>query len=558
MAVYHVSLYFATRDHGWREQFYRAEGSFALALAQGLSLAAQRYSILGAGVSLYRVRVTQPGVPHAYASADVRGTTIPVLAMSALVGAQLRLHGGTEGIHQRTYFLRGLPKDALVLGSGPVRFAGTYAGAIAAWLGLLSRSWLMQVTLNAGPECPVVGITQMAEVDRDIYGEPLDVSDPPEGATYVFAQLQWSPPEMADTVHIRGARVSPNVRVYRHAVNGRFKVASLLESGVCWYGTLEGGLYQGGGLAQASYTGYVPITKVQLRGYGSRHCGPPAEALSPVGLFAAQAAGPRPPQGLSPVTPGEMPNPPAPVVSTVRTARDLAQLIFAGYGPGDPPAGLGLGVAQVVNAESDTYLVVMTGVDSSSSQTPQNWANALASGIGLPDSYTDQAIEFIRENTPNGCSLILAGHSLGGITAEWVRSKVRSLGGRQVLQITSFGAAAITIFRHPPTRIRRFAVQGDPVPYLSPIGFWAWPNIISALIEGPATNSWLGLVIPGGPYFHVLITAEDTPFTPIARHNCYPNLEVLEQYNPYGFLLATPGFEPLELGVMTRRAWVHT
>jgi hypothetical protein len=91
MAIYHATMYFAQPPLGWREQYYCYAGDIGSSLAAALSLSRQRYTILGAGVSLYRVTVSQVGTVRASASAAVGGQTLTARAVDAHQAAEVRV-----------------------------------------------------------------------------------------------------------------------------------------------------------------------------------------------------------------------------------------------------------------------------------------------------------------------------------------------------------------------------------------------------------------------------------------------------------------------------------
>jgi hypothetical protein len=98
-------------------------------------------------------------------------------------------------------------------------------------------------------------------------------------------------------------------------------------------------------------------------------------------------------------------------------------------------------------------------------------------------------------------------------------------------------------------------VDLDPVPYLSPVGYWAWPQLVSLLVANPVATAWfLSARFASGAWF-VYVDASGVVAEPFPRHNCYPDLPSLDQYNPFGFRLGTVGFANMTLGEVRRFKW---
>ena len=63
MPIYHATLKFASPSAGWVEQFFRSDSGLGSALTAAVYLAQARFQILGGGINLYEVRVSQVGAP---------------------------------------------------------------------------------------------------------------------------------------------------------------------------------------------------------------------------------------------------------------------------------------------------------------------------------------------------------------------------------------------------------------------------------------------------------------------------------------------------------------
>ncbi len=558
MPIFHVRLSFSWGQNGWVEQFYRQDSTFEAALQAGVVLANRRIPLLAQGVSLYRVRVIMPGLLRGVASADFAHNPGQLPGWSPFVGYDIRLYGAPVGRYSRTYFLRGLPKAYTLPSARPVQFgfgAGTMVGA---WLNLLTQGWYMEVEENVGPPWPIYGVQEFADQDRDIYGDPLDQGEPVPGTTSVIASLAYTPPAGAQTVNVTGVRVSPNCPRQRRAVNGRHPVEVLLATGVLWAGDMGGATYVSGGQAQLQQVNYVPVAKWVLRSWGSRKCGPARDVGSRLELLESPVSSPPPIAPPVSVPLARRPSAIVPVERTIRTARDLVEIIFEGYANPSQPMGAGIGVASVSGLPAQTYILFLSGVDNPAGHSAQQWIRAISSAIGGPDPYLQQVIDFIEDNCFPGSNLILSGHSLGGITSEWLAQAQAGLDDILIQNVVTFGSPSVTVRPLAGQSIVRFAVRGDPVTYLSYLQFPNWPLIVLTLIGDVTSQDWLRIVYDRPSPYHVYVDAFGIDDQAFELHNCYPNLSALDDYGPQGFPLTDPRSVPLAIGPTTRIPWVHT
>ena len=114
----------------------------------------------------------------------------------------------------------------------------------------------------------------------------------------------------------------------------------------------------------------------------------------------------------------------------------LAGLIMMRYGSGRPIA-----TVKVVNSQRPTYLVLLPGMEH------QKPGQATMAGDALIGYYNVAALDAYRlaimdavSKLPRGATLILAGHSLGGIEAQNVVQSLAQRYGFKVAQVVSFGA----------------------------------------------------------------------------------------------------------------------
>jgi len=564
MPAFHATLQFAQGNGGWEEQVYTLSDGLQSALAATLALAKARYSILASGVCLARVRVSQVGSPHLCLSAPVPGATLPFTPSVPVLCASLRLIGYPQHVHTRPYALRGLPDGSVSGDASSGRFHGALAGAIDRWLLMLCNGqWHMQVSEVVLQEVPLTGISQMAFVTRDIYGQPLDptATDPDE--TVLVHETGQVLPD-AELAQISGVQVLPNRQAARQAVNG------IEDTGwPLWNLWVEPGTF--GGAAQATLgslrlmrRAYVPITDYRLDGVGVRKVGRPKHTCPPglpapgpvVSLLAPPVMVPS-----APSTPPTPPPPPPPPTRLIKNAREMAEAIFESYVQANNPNGDLLAIAEITNpgtfgllgGDRPAYLVLNSGWDRARSDNTAQMIALLELGLGRHDTITDEARAKIIEVVPAGSNIVMAGHSFGGMSNEWIALRSKLLPDHHVKLSITYGSACMIAFpiNLTDTSFVRFAVSFDPVPYLSPLGYSGWPRIIGVFLTGPFSeglNLMKNLAHLGSHiYLDDQFVGNEDPFT---RHNIYPNLEDLESYSWRGVL--EDDYPYLEIGPITR------
>lgn len=560
MAVFHCSLEFSQDIHGWVEQFYRQEATIDRALAATVRLASARYGIVGAGVSINRVKVSQVGVPRASISAGVPGRALSnPPAMLPYEGADVRLASRPSPAHWRNYCLRGLPRGGLVNVNGVWRWGASIQAAATAWLSLLtSQGWLLDVQAAIADPVPLYGVQPFLTENHTIWGQPLAPVEEVDSSTFLFIYTQTQPPAGAQRVRVYGVKVTPNIPFYRRAINGNYAIVGTNPFGVLVNGASRGAQSAVGGFAEFTVQKFIPIAKASLVSQVVRKCGPargpsePVEAPpAPVPLatpFAEAAQFNLPPAANAP--------PPPPPEQTIKTARDMVKLIYQGYSPPGPNPPLGIGIARVTNLERPTWLVVLSGIDNEAGQAPNQWANALASGVGLPDQYTNEVRRLIREFTADNGDIIVAGHSLGGMTATWMTAWFPTLQDRRVTHVLTFGSPPMTLGL-TKTSISNFAVRGDPLVYAPPLGNFFWTDIIGGVLlyygSSPARYLLLCLGLP--VFGYKTVDAGDTPLDPYLRHMCYPDLADLDNFSWTGIGIRNETLPPLEIGPVARFEW---
>jgi hypothetical protein len=156
--------------------------------------------------------------------------------------------------------------------------------------------------------------------------------------------------------------------------------------------------------------------------------------------------------------------------SMIHNAEGLAGLDFFGESrtAGVPGIATPIGIAPVLNMH-DTFLVTLIGVDPNAPATQVNSLGTIHNAIfDLPDPYRTAALQAIHNLVPSGSTLILTGHSLGGIEAQNLVPDVLAL-GYHVSTVITFGSP-LTAPGVAGVSYVRFMAKGDLITSLSPLG----------------------------------------------------------------------------------------
>lgn len=195
----------------------------------------------------------------------------------------------------------------------------------------------------------------------------------------------------------------------------------------------------------------------------------------------------------------------------------LAGLIMMRYGSGRPIA-----TVKVVNSQRPTYLVLLPGMEH------QKPGQATMAGDALIGYYNVAALDAYRlaimdavSKLPRGATLILAGHSLGGIEAQNVVQSLAQRYGFKVAQVVSFGAPVMD-GGQPGTNYLNVRSLGDPLQALD-----------------------RRFLLPGDPNLLISKNGIGNPFGPNGSHNNYDkNSSGLSQHPvPRVSTLTTPCWE---------------
>ena len=527
MALTHVTLFFVQGSQQWVEQLYRDDSTFAVSLTAALRLATARYSILGSGAQLTRVRISQVGAPHNSVSRHVSAPQPSDLAVIPSLAALVQLSAQGQRPHTRPYWLHGLPVGAWGQFGGIVSLAPLWIGRISSWLQMLvNGGWLVQGTVQVGPSYPI---------------QSLVVSQFPPQPAPITAQVEWNPTNPAvglvayltdaptilpatqsafvdATVRIARARWYPPPPPDGPRVNGEFPLQGVRGTTVAAQAqAVPPGGYVSGGTVTLTQNGYLPIVGWTFSRVGTHKVGParasnaasaaepfplqglpsfvavPPKPLLPTAAAAAGAVTPySSPPGTVPVVPPIVvpppppPPPPGPFVPmsqeprpvTLTTLLDVGTWIrqypgFYGFPDYNP-----IGIARVTNLVN-TWVVLLYGQKPEVLGTNPGILTSIAAGIAAPTAYEIAATRAMTATIPEGASVLLYGYSLGGMICELIWSQYSTLWN--ILGIVTLGSpvTCLSFFSEP---ISRFSLFDDPVPNLTPLGLFATLTLIGPVL----------------------------------------------------------------------------
>ena len=558
MPYWHVSLWFSwLADYTWVEQFWIGQPSREAALFIGRFLAEQRFKILGAGATCYRVRVCQDGLRWGCISSGIVGTALVVPALPPIEGLEVRLSAAPGQPHWRNYCLRGLPAAAFSQVGSRWILSPAYRGAVQTWLdSLVSQKCLLVVEQALGPPLPILGLNQCATNLNDIYGDPLNTLAPPPGTCLLAAQVGSPPPAGGGLVNLHGVRPTPNTAKLRQRVNGTRPLLLTTNGALFLLGNLGGAATTTGGTVQVRRRSFLPIAIANPVRRVGRKCGPFKEAaeivLPELAPLPALPAAPRP----IVIPPPSLPNV-IPVVNQYFTLQDVMAEVFRGYNPVVTPSDPLIGIAPVARSGTPTFAVFLAGVDSTVSNrtTTRQYLDSLQSFVGLPDEYTSFVRELLRQVLPSPCLLYVFGHSFGGFVCQWLDTLLPLIGDRQVVKLVACGTAWIVTDFLGPLSKKLFYVRADPVPFFSPGGNVIIPRLVFDYLGGIGIDGALAFLQQTiGFSGMVLLPGPDLPLTDIiGRHNCYNTLPACLDWNWDGTNTAIDGkVFPLQTGAVQR------
>jgi hypothetical protein len=176
---------------------------------------------------------------------------------------------------------------------------------------------------------------------------------------------------------------------------------------------------------------------------------------------------------------------------TISNAQQLAAAIFEQYSkyPNCP-----IGIAQVTSPGGlrGTYLVLLSGTQFELHQSNNLWTDILSSP-GLVNEYFAGIQDALYTYVPRNATLIIAGHSLGGMEAQNVAANATIRKFYRIARVITYGSPQ-TVQQVPPTKYVRFATQPDPVPLLALGTFTNGTQAYWIKNPNQSRDAWQGIV----------------------------------------------------------------
>jgi hypothetical protein len=152
----------------------------------------------------------------------------------------------------------------------------------------------------------------------------------------------------------------------------------------------------------------------------------------------------------------------------INNAAELAQAVFAGYNGGKwgPIAIVPATLTQKGETEN-VHLVTISGTEGVAGQAT-GWSTNFKSSAELGSTALENAKAAIRASAPFGSTLVLAGHSQGGMLAQQLAADPDIKAEYNIRNVTTFGSPQIGIKFYGRDKregtVHRFTAWGDPVP----------------------------------------------------------------------------------------------
>jgi hypothetical protein len=536
-------IFFVDSKGVWCETYYSISPSLGDAMRVLKIIAVQRSQIIASDVSIGSVRVcydppngdalvdgVRPNSSEGQTSqnndaVNVRFEAVPVV-------------GGP--VYHRSSSMRGLPAQ-LTQGSGghPALFNSRLSDLLLAWLNLLRQyQYCLKCQSKSTPWVNLAGLSAYGYQDCDAWGNPLALGVP-EGSGYLLATPSSPltiPAFDANTgevskIQIRRFQATRNGQPATYlGVDGIHTLVNMLAGSLIFSGTIpEDVTTESPGQVRPVQTVYVPIQTFQLMGTSTRKTGARSsygQILPDSSTFQRPLPAQAPPVAPGPAgppTPGV--NPP-PAVNTYANAQDIAVEIFLGYKPNPQGTIFPLGIAQASNFPN-TWAMFISGTNLTFNATgiPED----IAAAFNQPDLFSDWIVYWTKSNVPQGASLLITGHSLGGMEGQNVTYRLQNAGYRPTW-VTCYGSP-VTVAVTPPIYLRMWMLVGDTVTNVTPQGYQY------GLRGHPEQTKLNDPAIP-----HDVVSA----------HLGYPKSTLLQAYTPFGYSFDVVPDLTLQTGAVKR------
>ena len=163
-------------------------------------------------------------------------------------------------------------------------------------------------------------------------------------------------------------------------------------------------------------------------------------------------------------------------MATIATAPELADFAYGGYASRGSEGPVSI-VPAKLNGE-DIYLVGLSGIDVERIRADGQSVGAVPSFLsgagwtGRVNPYVNGAVAAIEASVPEGATIVIAGHSLGGMVGQQLAADDRIRDGYEVAQTVTFGSPVTGVVPGLGVDLRegdvtRLGDSNDPIPYAS-------------------------------------------------------------------------------------------
>lgn len=151
---------------------------------------------------------------------------------------------------------------------------------------------------------------------------------------------------------------------------------------------------------------------------------------------------------------------------TCTTVSDTIKFVIYDGKKTAPPISVTKAKLAQDGAEKTVYVIGLLGTESNKGQV-NNIDNCFLAFLCLDNSYTKLVKQVIKENIKKNSSLIIVGHSLGGMVAQQVVCDKEIKENYNIIGTVTAGSPYIITFAKPEGTVNRLADLGDFIPKLS-------------------------------------------------------------------------------------------
>ena len=116
--------------------------------------------------------------------------------------------------------------------------------------------------------------------------------------------------------------------------------------------------------------------------------------------------------------------------------------------------------------KKNVYLVGLVGVETGTEQT-NNIKSCMKAGFGKTSDYFDVAKAAIIKAVPKGANLVLAGHSLGGMTLQQISVDSEIKDRYNIINTMTAGSPYVKVKEEREGELHRLADKYDTIPWMS-------------------------------------------------------------------------------------------